>query len=115
MSKIAYEGSESEAIRTVVTDDGVIEAYLKLANSTSKGIQYELTKNGLLINLIIDKAPGQVVLEETDCGLVAKMDWADGTPVRLRMLTWAEYQQLLNGDVDGDCTAVVLTLHLSGE
>lgn len=104
MSKIAYEGSESEAIRTVVTDDGVIEAYLKLANSTSKGIQYELTKNGLLINLIINKAPGQVVLEETDCGLVAKMDWADGTPVRLRMLTWAEYQQLLNGDVDGDCT-----------
>lgn len=90
LDNIYLEGSKTNSITTWV-NDGKIYSKLRLANSDDPVLNVEVIQGGLLIETILAQPSGQVVLEKTTTGLAVNFNWADGKPVQVKDMTWAQY------------------------
>lgn len=90
LDDIYLEGGVTASINTVV-ENGKIFSKLRLANSDDPTLNVDVLQNGLLIETILAQPNGQVVLEKTKTGLAVKLEWADGKPILIKDMSWAQY------------------------
>ena len=98
LDDIYLEGGRTNSINTFV-ENGKIFSKLRLANSDDPVLNVEVIQSGLLIETILAQPSGQVVLEKTPTGLAVSFKWADGKPVQVKDVTWAQYS--VDDDKDG--------------
>lgn len=97
LDDIYLEGGKTNSINTWV-ENGKIFSKLRLANSDDPVLNVEVIQNGLLIETILAQPSGQVILKKTATGLAVDFNWADGKPVQVKDVTWAQYSVDENKD-----------------
>lgn len=117
LKQFVYIGTETNSIHTEVINNRV-ESHLKLDKSVEKPvIDFQVTKDGLRIDLEISDVEKQLQLIRTENGLDVIRHFDDGNEVQLKIVDWAEYALIQNeGVVPGTMYFVtdMNTMYLNG-
>lgn len=99
LNQFVHSGIETNSIKTIVKDSK-IEAHLKLDKSVEKPvINFDVTKEGLKIDLVVNEVDKQLKLIRTEDGLDVVRHFDDGNEVQLKIVNWAEYALIQQGNI----------------
>lgn len=99
LNQFKYTGIITNSIHTIVKDSK-IESHLRLDKSVDTPvINFEVTKEGLRIDLDINPEDKQLKLIRTENGLDVSRTFDDGNEVQLKIVDWAEYALIQNGNL----------------